>query len=365
MPYEGRGMKIVRNVGTERVIDLIRPHLATSDQLDIVTPSISLFAFAELLRELSGLARTRLLLPPNGADLAFLGTAADRPSRNRLQTHWLAKQCAAWIEDKAEVRRAHGAVPQGAIVLRDANAQPRQVVLGSFAFTTDGLGITPGNPLSLIQASETADESKLLSQWFDVHWNALQSLPGQKSEVTKALHALSGHHDPFLVYTLILFHLFHERGEDLDEDRIVKAATGIRNTVVWKKLFKFQRDGVIGALDKLNRFGGCIIADSVGLGKTFEALAIIKYHELRNDRVLVLCPKRLRDNWTLYKANDRRNFLASDRFNYDVLNHTDLSRDSGSSGDIEPPLSVSRMRCSASAAKRCTADPGPLRRRCA
>jgi hypothetical protein len=121
----------------------------------------------------------------------------------------------------------------------------------------------------------------------------------------------------------------------MDEERIVKSATGIRNTVVWKKLFKFQRDGVVGAIDKLARFGGCIIADSVGLGKTFEALAVIKYHELRNDRVLVLAPKRLRDNWTLYKANDKRNVLAADRFNYDVLNHTDLSRDGGHSGDID------------------------------
>src|SRR3546814_2436834 len=93
--------------------------------------------------------------------------------------------------------------------------------------------------------------------------------------------------------------------------------------------------GVVGAIDKLERIGGCIIADSVGLGKTFEALAVIKYYELRNDRVLVLCPKRLRDNWTLYKANDRRNVLAGDRFNYDVLNHTDLSRDGGLSGDID------------------------------
>jgi SNF2 family DNA or RNA helicase len=121
----------------------------------------------------------------------------------------------------------------------------------------------------------------------------------------------------------------------MDEERIVKSATGIRNTRVWKKLYKFQRDGVVGAIDKLERFGGCIIADSVGLGKTFEALAVIKYYELRNDRVLVLVPKRLRDNWTLYKANDRRNILAADRFNYDVLNHTDLSRDGGSSGDID------------------------------
>ena len=134
---------------------------------------------------------------------------------------------------------------------------------------------------------------------------------------------------------MTLFHLFKNLGDELDEDKIVKSATGIRNTIVWRKLFKFQRDGAVGAIDKLERHGGCIIADSVGLGKTFEALAIIKYYELRNDRVLVLCPKRLRDNWTLYRSNDRRNILAADRLNYDVLNHTDLSRDGGISGDID------------------------------
>ena len=328
-------MKILRNTGTERVIDLIRPWLEPGNQLDVVTPTLSLFAFAEILEQASKLAKARLLLPPDGVELVFLGTEADRTARNRLQTRWLARRCAGWIEDKAEVRRADGAVPQGAIVLRDGDARPRQVVFGSFAFSTDGLGITPGNPLSLIQASETADEGNLLSQWFDLQWAGLQTDPDHKSAVIEGLQTLAAHRDPFLVYTLILHHLFRDRGENLDEERIVRSATGIRNTIIWKKLFKFQRDGVIGAIDKLNRFGGCIIADSVGLGKTFEALAIIKYHELRNDRVLVLCPKRLRDNWTLYKANDRRNFLATDRFNYDVLNHTDLSRDGGSSGDID------------------------------
>ena len=132
-----------------------------------------------------------------------------------------------------------------------------------------------------------------------------------------------------------MHHLFRAQGDQLDEDQVIRSATGIRDTEVWKRLFKFQRDGVVGAIDKLDRFGGCIIADSVGLGKTFEALAIIKYHELRNDRVLVLCPKRLRDNWSLYRANDRRNFLAGDRFNYDILNHTDLSREGGLSGDVD------------------------------
>jgi hypothetical protein len=328
-------MKLIRNSGTDRIIDLIRPQLKRESQLDVVTPTFSLFAFAEIREALSGLAKTRLLLPPEGTDLALLGTEADRAARNRLQTRWLARRCADWITNKVELRRANGAVPQGAMVIRDSEAHPRQVVLGSFAFSTDGLGLTPGNPLNLIQASETQEESQLLSQWFDMQWAGLQGQPGIRAAFAESLHALTAPRDPFTIYTLILHHLFRTSADELDEERVVKSATGIRNTLVWKKLFKFQRDGVVGAIDKLNRFGGCIIADSVGLGKTFEALAIIKYHELRNDRVLVLCPKRLRDNWTLYKANDRRNILTADRFNYDVLNHTDLSRDNGTSGDID------------------------------
>jgi len=214
-------------------------------------------------------------------------------------------------------------------------SRPVQALLGSLAFSSDGLGITAGNPLSLIQASEGPEEAKLIDEWFQSQWNGLREDPQAKSSLLDSLHQIASYRDPYLIYILILHSLFSSREDQLDEDQIVNAATGIRNTVVWQKLYKFQRDGVVGAVDKLNRFGGCIIADSVGLGKTFEALAIIKYHELRNDRILVLCPKRLRDNWTIYKANDRRNILATDRFNYDVLNHTDLSRAGGLSGDID------------------------------
>ncbi len=328
-------MRVLRNTGADRVIDAIRPFLADGRQFDIVSPTLSVFGFGEMIHDLPKLAQTRLLLPSGGSDLQFFGTAADRAARNRLQARWLAKQCACWLQNKVELRRAQGSIPQGAIVIRDSDGAPQKAVLGAFSFSTEGLGITPGNPLSLIQASESADESARLGQWFDGLWTALQIDSNNRASLIDELERLAAHQDPLRIYALILFHLFRDRGEELDEDRIIKAATGIRNTIVWKKLFRFQRDGVVGAIDKLNRFGGCIIADSVGLGKTFEALAIIKYHELRNDRVLVLCPKRLRDNWTLYKANDRRNFLAFDRFNYDVLNHTDLSRDSGTSGDID------------------------------
>jgi hypothetical protein len=328
-------VRLVTNSGSDRVIDIVRPHLARGNRLDAITPALSLFAFAEILRDARKLAGCRLVLPPADHGLELLGGPADRAARNRLQARWLAHQLGDWIAAKAEIRRAPGSVPQGAFVLRDPAGQAAQALLGSLALTTDGLGTAPGNPMSLIQASETPEEAGRFAAWFESQWNALPADPDGRRALDAALDDLASHRSPALVYALILHRLFGDRNDALDEEKIVNSATGIRNTVVWKKLYKFQRDGVVGAIDKLNRFGGCIIADSVGLGKTFEALAIIKYHELRNDRVLVLCPKRLRDNWTLYRANDRRNILAADRFNYDVLNHTDLSRDSGASGDID------------------------------
>jgi SNF2 family DNA or RNA helicase len=328
-------MKFVSNTGTDRVLDLIRPLLAVNNQLDLLTPTFSLFAFAELQDRLWAIDKAKLILPFDDGLLGLLGGENDRVFRNKLQARWLALQCAKWVSDKTEIRRSAGAIPQGTAVTRKPDGGPEQVILGSFAFSTDGLGLTPGNPMRLIQATESADEAAQLAKWFDHQWAALHTQPETRETFIQALHAISEHRDPLTLYTLILYHLFHENSDEMDEERIVKSATGIRNSLVWKKLYKFQRDGVVGAIDKLNRFGGCIIADSVGLGKTFEALAIIKYHELRNDRVLVLCPKRLRDNWTIYKANDKRNVLAADRFNYDVLNHTDLSRDGGTSGDID------------------------------
>lgn len=328
-------MRLIQNSGADRVIDLVRQRLVPGGDLACVTPTFSLFAYAELRDSLAKLDRVRLILPAADENLDLLGGEGDRAARNRLQARWLANQCAKWLSAKVELRRAPGRVPQGAAVMSTPDGTVDQVVLGSLAFSTDGLGLTPGNPMNLIQASESRDEAAQLARWLDQQWDALKSKPESQAALVQVLNDIGQHRAPFTLYASILNHLFGNRGDEMDEERIVKSATGIRNTVVWKKLFKFQRDGVVGAIDKLARFGGCIIADSVGLGKTFEALAVIKYHELRNDRVLVLAPKRLRDNWTLYKANDKRNVLAADRFNYDVLNHTDLSRDGGNSGDID------------------------------
>jgi len=326
-------MKLIRNSGTDRVVDELRSGLNPQAHLDLATPEFSLFAFEELRERLEKLQGCRLVLPdPVISTPRFLGSDACRPFRNRLQGRWLARQCAEWLGRKAQVRSTPQALPQALML---TGPEPGRAITGACPFTSEGLGVTPGDPFGIIQCSETQDEARPYQGWFETLWSSLPGSPKAKDALMAQLQALVEPTAPSAVYALILHHLLGGFGEALDEDRIVKSATGIRETKVWQKLFKFQRDGVLGAIEKLEKLGGCIIADSVGLGKTFEALAIIKYYELRNDRVLVLCPKRLRDNWTLYKANDRRNILASDRLNYDVLNHTDLSRDGGTSGDID------------------------------
>jgi hypothetical protein len=327
-------VRIVRNLGRDRIIDLVEPALTSGRRIDLATASFSIYAFAELAANLQSTGSVRLLLPDETSDLGLLGGEADRAARNRLNAPWLASECLRWLESVAELRGAGRDVPQGALIVYDNDDDATQAFFGSFTFTTAGLGITPGNPLSLVQASETPSESRMIADWFAEQWRALGDAPSGSTLIGKLLD-IARRRDPMLIYAAMLGRVFQAEGGALDHEEVVRSATGIRNTVVWNKLYKFQRDGVVGAIDKLERFGGCIIADSVGLGKTFEALAVIKYHELRNDRVLVLCPKRLRDNWTQYRANDRRNVLASDRFNYDVLNHTDLSRDGGLSGDID------------------------------
>src|SRR6185312_12585436 len=152
-------MKLVRNTGTDRVVDFLRPELTGAPQLDIVTTALSIFAFAELRSEMAGVTRSRLVVPKAGSDLGLLGSEADRAARNRMQGRWLARRFAAWVRDTAEVKRATGAVPQGAFVVRDESAHPLQVLLGSLAFSTEGLGVAPGNPLNLIQVSETHTEA--------------------------------------------------------------------------------------------------------------------------------------------------------------------------------------------------------------
>ncbi len=328
-------MRLIANQGSERVVDEFRRTEAADGRLDVVTPDASLFALRELHAFLDALAGCRVVIGSTAPSAqALLGGQGDRPRRNQLDARALARSTAQWLSERAEVRASTGAVSQAALIL-SAPHGASLAMTGTCSLTTTGLGITSSGDLSLVQATESMSEAEHLAQWFEALWNSLPANDDARRALLEAVHAIAVDRPPETPYFVALHHLLGDADGVLDEDRIIRSATGIRETEVWKRLFKFQRDGVIGAIDKLDRYDGCIIADSVGLGKTFEALAVIKYHELRNDRVLVLAPRRLRDNWTLYKANDRRNPLAADRFNYDVLNHTDLSRDGGMSGDID------------------------------
>ncbi|MGO6683573.1 helicase-related protein [Rhizobium leguminosarum] len=325
-------MDLIKNTGRERVLDKLEEWLKAGSAVDIMSPSLSLHAFAEVRELLKRADSVRLLLEDRASLTPLLfGGHSDIGYRNKLQSRWHAKSTLDWLGRHVQVRYAE-MLPQSMAIVRNANLN--RAAIGACSLTTEGLGITPGSRLGLVQATSSDDETAVFSSWFQSAWDTVPGKP-DADELEHVLADAASQRAPSLIYFKFLFEMFKDLGDELDEERIVKSATGIRNTTVWKKLFKFQRDGVVGAIDKLERIGGCIIADSVGLGKTFEALAVIKYYELRNDRVLVLCPKRLRDNWTLYKANDRRNSLASDRLNYDVLNHTDLSRDGGTSGDID------------------------------
>jgi SNF2 family DNA or RNA helicase len=212
----------------------------------------------------------------------------------------------------------------------------QDAVLGSSNFTVRGLGLAAeNNNIELNLIVDGNRDRQDLKQWFDELWRNDVLVKDVKEEVLQYLKQLYENHPPEFIYYKTLFHIFERFLEDSGKTDADLGRTSLFETETWKALFEFQKDGVKGAINKILRYNGCIIADSVGLGKTFEALAVIKYFELRNERVLVLCPKKLRENWTVYASNSNLNQFLQDRYRYDVLSHTDLSRERGFSGDID------------------------------
>ena len=198
-----------------------------------------------------------------------------------------------------------------------------------------GLGITDEPKMDFNYALTDEPTINGYKSLFDSAWNDKVKVEDVKEELLKYISNLYKENSPQLAYYITLYNLFNDKLVAQDASDQIKEATGITKTKIWSMLFNFQHDAVVGAIHKLQKYNGVIIADSVGLGKTFEALAIIKYYELRNERVLVLCPKKLRGNWTGFRENVNTNPLVDDKFRYDVLNHTDLSRLKGKSGDID------------------------------
>lgn len=327
-----------------KVITMLTKSIRKNARISILSSLFSVYAFSNLRKNFSQSDSLRLLisafsfphLPENDQNsyhLELAGGKADRRFRNSLNLMVTALECAQWLEEYADIRSVSLPVSQNLFHIE--NPGDKSIAIhGSSTFTSAGLGIVPSDGFEMNTCFTTQEETENLLNWFDSIWFNVETSKNVKSTVLTQLENIYSNKSPELLYFLTLHNVFSAYLGELDEDRIIKPRTGIKDTVIWDKLYRFQRDGVLGAIDKVEKYNGCIIADSVGLGKTFEALAIIKYYELRNDRVLVLCPKKLRENWSIYTVNDRRNIFAADRFNFDVLNHTDLTRVRGTSGDI-------------------------------
>lgn len=313
----------------------LKKHSFEGSKLTVLSSLFTLYGFSSLKKELSKVDQTRLYLTDwqEQSLQSLIGTTHEVRLLNQLDQKRVAAECAKWIRGKIEVKASlTKQVTQNLIHLQ--SKQVSFAIHGSATISPIGLGDIGSNSLQMNMGLTDTESSRQLLTWFDSIWADEINSKSIKKELIEKLDYIAADQPANFVYFLTLFNLFKDFLEDIDEENIIRSKTGFKDTIVWNKLYKFQKDGVLGAIDKLEKHNGCIIADSVGLGKTFEALAVIKYYELRNDRVLVLCPKKLRDNWTMYIINDKRNLLASDRFNYDVLNHTDLSRSKGYSGEI-------------------------------
>ena len=241
------------------------------------------------------------------------------------------ERCADWIRRKAEIRSVKDDLLHGKMYhVQGARAD---ALIGSSNFTLPGLGLHERKNVELNLVVDSDRDRNDLLAWFEEWWSDTNRTEDVKDRVLRELELLHRSHSPAFIYHLTLFHLFGDEladlaGTDEDVDR-----RGLGRTEIWRSLFDFQREAAKIVIDRVNRLNGCILADSVGLGKTYTALAVIKYFELQNERVLVLCPKKLMRNWKSLKANSTVNPFTEDRFSYDVLFHTDLSRSSGWSGD--------------------------------
>ncbi|MGI5852034.1 MAG: helicase-related protein, partial [Caldicoprobacterales bacterium] len=334
-----------------RVVDELKAELRKGSKLSVISAYFTIYAYAELKKELSKIDNMRFIFTEptfvhkeqelireyyieRNLKKKISGNEFEIKIRNEMKQAAIAKECAEWLEKKAEIKSLKRANPAQPRLVYIENPEDNVSINGTVDFTSDGLGITPSNRLDSNMCLYGKDYTIGFLQAFNELWEDSTAVQDVKDKVLEQMRILYKENTPEFIYFVTLYNIFYDYLDELTEDNIVKSRTGFKETQIWNKLYKFQKDAVMGAIDKIEKYNGCIIADSVGLGKTFTALAVIKYYELRNDRVLVLVPKKLRENWTIYTLNDKRNIFSADRFNYDVLNHTDLSRTRGYSGEI-------------------------------
>ena len=328
--------------------DFLKSKIQNGSSLSIVSAYFTIYAFEALkaslvdikdLRFLFGEPRFVKSLDPEKIDKkAFKIEDEGLQLQNRLEQKRAAKECAEWIKKKVQIRSIKAQNLLHGKMYHIAHNGVEEAIMGSSNFTVRGLGLSQTSSNIELNLEVDSNRDRLdLKVWFNELWNNKELVEDVKADVLSYLEQLYQNHAPEFIYYKTLFHIFEQYLGEQENSELFTEHKQFFDTKIWKALFEFQKDGVKGAINKISQHNGCIIADSVGLGKTFEALAVIKYFELQDKRVLVLCPKKLRDNWTIYQAhnNSELNPFLEDRFGYTVLSHTDLSRDGGKSGDID------------------------------
>lgn len=270
-------------------------------------------------------------IPQAASESGFYGTEFEIRLKNKLTQRAIARECADWIRRKAQFKSNLSGAPMQQFACVEA-AEAAAVYMPLHGFTAVDLGYQQGNAVSnFVNKMDEPAATRTFLALFDQIWQDAEKLADVTDLIRDHIASVYKENSPQRIYFLMLFSIFSEFLEDISEDVLPNERTGYQESAIWQKLYSFQRDAATGIINKLETYNGCILADSVGLGKTFTALAVIKYYELRNRTVLVLCPKKLADNWTTYKGNLKNNPLVKDRFSYDVLCHTDLLRDRGES----------------------------------
>jgi hypothetical protein len=322
------------------VADFLKSKIQPTSNLSVVSAYFTIYAYDALKIYLESIDRLNFLFgepsfinrldPAKAEKKAFVIDGAGLDLVNKLQQKRVAKECADWIERKVEIRTIKQSNLLHGKMYHIETGGVEDAILGSSNFTVRGLGLGKGsNNIELNLIVDSNRDRKALKLWFTEVWSDEKLVKDVKQDVLSYLQKLYANQNPQFIYYLTLYHLFRDYLDgtrDLD-DNIRRVA--LPDTRVWRTLFSFQKDGAKAAINKILDYNGCILADSVGLGKTYTALAVIKYFELRNERVLVLCPKKLSRNWTIYRNPSSLNPFSDDRFRYDVLHHTDLSRDTG------------------------------------
>lgn len=344
--------KLIDNI-RETLRDDMASNIEKGSKISIAAACFSIYAYKELKKELESVEECRFIftsptfvkekaekqkrefyIPRLNRENSLYGTEFEIKLRNEMNQKAIAKECAEWVKRKVKFKsNTTGDNMSGFVTVENKQNQFAYAQINGF--TTVDIGCEKGNNSYNIVNRIVAPASLAYIQVFEELWNDYDKLEDVTDVVVENITTAYNENSPEFIYFITLYNVFSEFLDDISEDELPNEANGFKQSKIWNLLYDFQKDAVLAIINKLERYNGCILADSVGLGKTFTALAVIKYYENRNKSVLVLCPKKLSENWNTYKDNYVNNLIAEDRLNYDVLFHTDLSRKRGMSNGLD------------------------------